>query len=179
MKLLPAATRSYSDQALEQVLVHQATMISKLQKFFNSYLSESSENTATLEHRIQLASAALMIEMSHADGEVTGPEENRIKQLLDARFQLSADEMKALLDLARDKKHEATDYFEFTSLLNTHCTQQQKVSLVEDLWSIAFSDDNLDKFEEHLLRRLAELLHVPHHDFIRTKHNASARSDDR
>lgn len=154
-------------------------MISKLQNFFNSYLSESSENTATLEHRLQLASAALMIEMSHADGEVTGPEEHRIKQLLDARYQLSADEMTALLELARDKKHQATDYFEFTTLLNTHYTQQQKVSLVEDLWSIAFSDEKLDKFEEHLLRRLADLLHVPHQDFIRTKHNVSARSENR
>jgi len=153
-------------------------MINKLQQFFNSYLSETSENTTTLEHRIQLASAALLIEMSHADGEVTDAEENRIRQLLDARFQLSADEITSLLDLAHDKKHEATDYHEFTSLLNTHCTQQQKVRLVQDLWSVAFSDDDLDKFEEHLLRRLADLLHVPHQDFIRTKHKASARSEN-
>ena len=147
-------------------------MINKLQKFFNQYLSEDVKEDIPLERRLQMANAALMVEMLHADEQVTTDEENKIRQLLKRRFHLDESEIESLIDLAHDEKHAATDYYAFTSLINTHYTQQQKIDLVEDLWRLAYSDDSLDKYEEHLVRRLAELLHVPHNDFIRTKHKA-------
>ncbi len=147
-------------------------MLTKLQKFFNQYLAEKAEYETPLEHRLQLASAALMVEMVHVDDEVTQEEEIKIRQLIKQRFELNKTETEALLELAHNEKHEATDYYSFTSLLNTHFTQQKKIKLVEDLWQLAYTDGHLDKYEEHLLRRLADLLHVPHHDFIRTKHKA-------
>lgn len=145
-------------------------MITKLQQFFDKYLVENTAETVPLEHRLQLACAALMVEMVHVDDHFTSDEESRLKHLLEKRFQLETEELASLIDLAHDKKHEATDYHEFTSLLNEHYSQQQKINLIEDLWQLAYADRKLDKFEEHLLRRLADLLHVPHQAFIRTKH---------
>ena len=145
-------------------------MLTKLQKFFDQYLGDNSKKEAPLEHRLQLASAALMVEMIHVDEQITVEEEAKLQQLLRQRFELEDSEIEALIDLAHNEKHEATDYYAFTSLLNEHFTQQQKIILVEDLWQLAYADNQLDKYEEHLLRRLAELLHVPHRDFIRTKH---------
>ncbi len=145
-------------------------MITKLQQFFERYLTDSSEAETPLEHRLQLASAALMVEMLHVDDKVTDQESTKIRQLINERFKLDNVEVEALLELAHDEKHEATDYHAFTSLLNTYYTQQQKIKLVEDLWQLAYADDDLDKYEEHLIRRLADLLHVPHQDFIRAKH---------
>ena len=145
-------------------------MISKLQKFFEQYLSDKAENETPLEHRLQLASAALMVEMLHADEKVTSEEDSKLRELIKQRFELKDTEIEDLIELAHNEKHEATDYFSFTSLLNEHYTQQQKMKLVEDLWQLAYADDQLDKYEEHLIRRLADLLHVPHKDFIRTKH---------
>lgn len=147
-------------------------MITKLQIFFDQYLGEDAKKEAPLEHRLQLASAALMVEMLHVDDQVTAAEEDKLQHILKQRFELSDTEIEALIDLAHNEKHEATDYYAFTSLLNEHYTQQQKIKLVEDLWQLAYADHRLDKYEEHLLRRLAELLHVPHQDFIRTKHKA-------
>jgi uncharacterized tellurite resistance protein B-like protein len=147
-------------------------MLTKLQKFFDQYLSENTEKEVPLEHRLQLASAALMVEMLHVDEQVTAAEETKLQQILKQRFELSNTEIEALIDLAHNEKHEATDYYAFTSLLNEHYTQQQKIKLVEDLWQLAYADHRLNKYEEHLLRRLADLLHVPHQDFIRTKHKA-------
>lgn len=145
-------------------------MLTKLQQFFNQYLSETTETKVPLEHRLQLSSAALMVEILHADDQVTEQEEAKIRQLIKQRFKLSASEIEDLIVLAHNEKHEATDYYAFTSLLNEHYSQQQKIKLVEDLWQLAYADDHLDKYEEHLVRRLADLLHVPHQDFIRTKH---------
>ncbi len=146
-------------------------MLTKLQKFFDQYLSEKTIETP-LEHRLQLASAALMVEMLHVDEQVTAAEEEKLLLILKQRFDLDGTEIDALVDLAHNEKHEATDYYAFTSLINEHYTQQQKTKLVEDLWQLAYADHHLDKYEEHLLRRLADLLHVPHQDFIRTKHKA-------
>ncbi len=145
-------------------------MLTKLQAFFNQYLSEKTENKIPLEHQLQLASAALMVEMIHVDDDVTEDEEKQIRRLIKQRFELSKTEVKDLIRLAHNEKHEATDYYAFTSLLNAHYSQQQKIELVQDLWHLAYADNHLDKYEEHLLRRLADLLHVPHKDFIRTKH---------
>jgi len=145
-------------------------MLTKLQKFFEQYLGKETESTIPLERRLQMASAALMVEMLHVDEQVTAEEDEKLRQLLLQRFHLDASEIESLIDLAHNEKHDATDYYQFTSLLNTHYSQQQKIDLVEDLWKLAYADHQLDKYEEHLLRRLAELLHVPHQDFIRTKH---------
>ncbi len=151
-------------------------MFSKLQQFFDKYLHETAENKAPLQHRLQLAAAALMVEMLYADDQVSEQEETKIRQLISQRFELKSDEIESLIELAHNEKHDATDYFAFTSLLNKHYSQPQKVKLVEDLWTLAYADQQLDKFEEHLLRRLADLLHVPHQDFIRTKHKAQTPS---
>lgn len=154
-------------------------MLSKLQKFFDRYLSESAVTDNSIAHRLQLAAAALLVEMIQVDEKVTTQEKVKIRDLLKARFELDSDEIEALLELAQNEKHEATDYYAFTSLINTHYSQQQKITLVEDLWRLAYADKVLDKYEEHLVRRLAELLHVPHHDFIRSKHKVlKAESQD-
>jgi uncharacterized tellurite resistance protein B-like protein len=145
-------------------------MLTKLQKFFDQYLGKNTEDEIPLQRRLQMATAALMVEMLHVDEQVTSDEEEKLRKLLQQRFNLSGSEIESLIDLANNEKHEATDYYQFTSLLNTHYTQQQKIDLVEDLWQLAYADHELDKYEEHLLRRLSELLHVPHKDFIQTKH---------
>jgi len=144
-------------------------MLNKLQNFFKTYLEESDNNASSVEHRLQLATAALMVEVIHVDNQVTDDEQNIMRQLLEKEFQLNKDEIQDLLNLATEEKRTATDYFEFTSLLNKHYEPQQKVTLIEDLWALAYADQELDKHEEHLIRRLAELLHVPHHAFIKTK----------
>ncbi len=146
-------------------------MLTKLQQFFDQYLSEKVKDSIPLERRLQMATAALMVEMLHVDEKVTNEEDEKLRDILKQRFKLNNTEIEALIDLAHNEKHEATDYYTFTSLINEHYTQQQKIKLVEDLWQLAYADNDLDKYEEHLLRRLSELLHVPHQDFIRTKHN--------
>ena len=147
-------------------------MLSRLHRFFKQYIDTTDHPQATLAHRLQLAHAALMVEIIQVDDAITTEEEEKIRQLLNRKFQLSPTEVESLLELASKKQHEATDYFEFTSLLNQHYSQQQKIALIKDLWSLAYADNEMDKYEEHLVRRLADLLHVPHHEFIKTKYQA-------
>jgi uncharacterized tellurite resistance protein B-like protein len=148
-------------------------MLDRIRQFFELHLDPHAVRSDPAS-MTRLASAALLVELSFADHDVSPTEETALATLLRDRFRLDATELNELLTLAHEQKQSATDYFRFTSLLNRHYTQPQKIALVEDLWRLAFADGRLDKLEEHLVRRLADLLHVAHADFMQAKHRAMA-----
>ena len=74
-----------------------------------------------------------------------------------------------MVELAENQAKEATSLYEFTSLINSDYDYSQKVGLIENMWRIAFSDNNLDKYEDHLIRKISDLIYVSHSDFIRAK----------
>lgn len=153
-------------------------MIIRIKQFFESRLIITQvDQQADIEHRLKLTCAALMLEMIHVDENEHENEVIKMRALLQQQFDLSNDELEELLDMAIDKKHAATDYHQFTSLINEHYSQQQKIQLVEMLWQLAYADNTVDKFEEHLVRKLAELLRVPHKHFIQARHRAEDKQD--
>jgi len=152
-------------------------MIIQIKQFFEARLVVTQTSSKEdIEHKLKLTCAALMIEMIYADEDVHEKEEEKIRDILQNQFNLEGDELEELLSLALEKKHAAIDYHKFTSLINKHYSQEQKIQLVEMLWQIAYADQTVDKFEEHLIRKLAELLHVPHRHFIQAKHKAEEQS---
>lgn len=145
-------------------------MLSKFQQFFQKKLSPSDGQTT--DERINLAAAALLIEVARADLEMDAREQSKITALLQATLQLSEVDIQSLISLAAEESESASSLFEFTTLINEHYSDEQKQVLMEQLWHVAFADDVLDKYEEHLLRRIADLIHLPHRVFIQTKHQA-------
>jgi uncharacterized tellurite resistance protein B-like protein len=106
------------------------------------------------------------------DEHIDAAEVVSVKRLLCEQFDLSATEAEDLYLLAEEEKHSATDYHQFTKLIASHYTQPQKIRLIESLWKVAFSDQVLDRYEEHMVRRIADLIHVSHKDFIQARHRA-------
>lgn len=151
-------------------------MIVKLRRFFEEYMVVDDESVeGNVEHRLQLACAALMIEVLHADHAVEESELDTLHKILQDSFKLNRAETDELVRLARQERTASTDYYQFTSLINQHYTQKQKRELVMRLWQIAYADSTVHKLEEHLVRRLADLLHVPHAAFMQGKHAAAAQ----
>ncbi|MFC1684343.1 TerB family tellurite resistance protein [Pseudomonadota bacterium] len=124
-------------------------------------------------HTLQLATTALLFEMMRMDDEMHAQEHSVIKKSIQEKFELSASETAHLLELAQAEAEGATDYHQFTRLINNGFSMDQKVKVIEYLWQIAYADGDLDKYEEHLVRKIAELLYVPHQAFIATKHKAA------
>jgi uncharacterized tellurite resistance protein B-like protein len=148
-------------------------MILRIKQFFESRLLISETTSQTdIDHKLKLCCAALMLDVMHVDGVTHGNELEKIRHALQQQFGINKNEIEELLAIAHEEKSSAADYYRFTSLINQHYSQEQKIFLVQQLWHIAYADNNLDKFEEHLIRKLAELLHVPHRHFIQTKHRA-------
>ncbi|WP_116364493.1 TerB family tellurite resistance protein [Parahaliea mediterranea] len=127
------------------------------------------ENEAQLQHRLRLAAAALLVETARADFGADAKERSTMANLLQQALGLSPDEVEALLAEAEQQASQATSLYEFTRLVNDHFSPANKQQLIEAMWQVAWADGDLDKYEEALIRQVAELTYVPHGDYIRAK----------
>jgi len=149
-------------------------MLKHIKSFFDQHLVPGADTDDEYsEHVLRLAIAALLLEMTHMDGEVWPEQRTAVEASVHEHFGLSGDEAAELLELAEEERSESTDYYQFTSLINGNYTPGQKVRLVELLWRIAYANESLHLYEEHMVRKIADLLHVPHSAFIAAKLNAS------
>lgn len=150
-------------------------MISAIKKYFDNQIGTGAEHdAATNKHRLQVATAAMLIEMARADFDVHPEETEEVAQAVQTTFGLTPADTEKLIRLAEDEAKQATDYYQFTSLINKGFSQQEKIQVVELMWQVAYADGHMDKYEDHLVRKLASLMHVSHKDFIAAKHRARA-----
>jgi uncharacterized tellurite resistance protein B-like protein len=144
-------------------------MLSALKAFFDQHLASEQKDEAL---RVRLACAALLTEVARLDEGVSEAERARVIDSIQARFALPQAEAAELERLGREEARQATDYFQFTSLINRSFSAAQKIELIEHLWQVAYADARLNKYEEHLVRKVADLLYVSHAHFITAKHRA-------
>ena len=145
-------------------------MIASIKHLFNAFIAPQNERTAAeADKALQIASAALLLEMVRMDKQVTADEQATVTASLQAQFGLDSQEMNALLTLADSEAQQASGYYEFTSLINAECSPEQKIRIIENMWRVAFADGHLDVHEEHLMRKIAALLYIGHADYIAAK----------
>jgi uncharacterized tellurite resistance protein B-like protein len=150
-------------------------MLDSIREFFQTHILSGPEPEALApEARARRAAAALLIEMTHIDDEVSPIERATVTEVLTHSFDLSPDEAAALIDCADAERDGSTDYFQFTSLINGHFDATDKARLIEALWRVAYADDRLCKHEEFLVRKISDLIYVPHAVFIQAKHRVEA-----
>ena len=150
-------------------------MIASIQNFFSQFIepgiatgNANTAGTATL----QIATAALLLEMMRMDSELKDEERQAIMLTLQKQFNLGKDQIDTLIVLAEQEAREATDYYQFTSLINKYCDAGQKIQIIENLWHVAMIDGHLDAHELHLMRKLADLLYIGHADYVAAKQRA-------
>ncbi|MFC3093341.1 TerB family tellurite resistance protein [Alteromonas sediminis] len=138
-----------------------------LKKMLALFEPEAVEQTP--EHSVELATAALLFEVIRADNETTEQERESYKAQLKKHVSLSDDELQTILSEGEKHAHDAVDLVQFTRRLNDVFTQPQKQAVLESLWHIAAADGVIDKHEEHIIRRISDLLHIPHSQYIQIK----------
>ncbi len=159
------------DRIVDSNETAETNMLKQIKLFFDQHIALPDTKQAT-EENLHLACAALYIEMMHMDDTLHADEQEMILKSIQDSFSLSLEEANNLISLATQERKQATDYYQFTSLINKNFTQQQKITVIKNLWQIAYADGVLDKHEEYMVRKMADLLHVAHLDFIKTKHQA-------
>lgn len=131
--------------------------------------TEIKEEQTLSSNDLHLATAALLVEVAVSDLSFEKSERIQLKKLLLTECKLSESDVDTLIDDAENASDKASSLFEFTHIINKHCEYKQKLSLVNNLWKVAYADGELDKHEEHSIRKIADLIHVSHRDFILEK----------
>lgn len=121
------------------------------------------------EQAVRMAACILLLEMEHADFHHDAAERSVIREQLQRRFALDEATADDLLATAEARDREAVSMHRYLSTLNEFLTYQDKLAVLEMLWRVAYADGELHRYEEALLRRMAELLYIQHQDFIRVK----------
>lgn len=143
-------------------------MLKALRDFFDETFGTATPRTDD-PHAIAIATAALLLEVARVDGGIDAQERDAVMAALRAKFGVTDDEAARLSQLAQEEAAQASDYYQFTSLINERFSPEQKARVVEILWQVAYIDRKLDAYEEHFIRKIADLLYVPHAVYIATK----------
>ena len=145
-------------------------MLSALQELFERFTAASpGQEPHEREHALRLAAAVLLVEVMRSEPTFDPAERAAVFAALRSRFVLTEEELGSLVELAEAKVESANDYFQFTSRINDHFGQPEKIALVESMWQVAYADGVLDASENHVIAKVAELLHVTHGEYIGAK----------
>lgn len=142
-------------------------MLAKIKLFFDEQLAPDA--AVDSEHAVQLAACALLFEMVKADFQISASELQTMRSAVKTVFDIDDGTADTLIELAQEETEAATSLYQFTRLINDNYSVKQKQKLVKALWMIAYADGHIDKYEEHYLRKLVDLLYISHSVFIQTK----------
>jgi uncharacterized tellurite resistance protein B-like protein len=142
-------------------------MLTSLKKIFGS----EPVVAGMLETRepLDIATAALLLELARSDFAESAQELEAIRHLLQRRFGLQVQALDELIRAASRRADTAVSLHEFTHRLNRELPESDKLEIVELLWRVSHADGRIDKHEEHLIQRVAGLLHISDRDRVRMK----------
>jgi uncharacterized tellurite resistance protein B-like protein len=146
-------------------------MLNRLNDFLSSLITPTSTGSGP-EHALQLATAVLLIEVMRSDAECTEQEQKAIFEILKEKFHLPDAEVARLSELGCKTASASHDFHQFTSLINRELKLSEKIRIIEYLWQVAYADSQISAHENHLMRKIADLLHIPHRDYITAKMRA-------
>ena len=141
-------------------------LLTKLTALFSGTKATSDE---TPLRALELSCAALMFEVARSDFTIDETERESIRLLLTENFALSEEDVTIVTEDAANNVDAATSLFEFTRTINDLATVDQKRQLLTMMWRVALADDALSRYEEHVIRKVADLLYLPHNDFMLAK----------
>jgi uncharacterized tellurite resistance protein B-like protein len=145
-------------------------MIDLVKVFFSKRShDESSHQGRKRPHDIRIATCALLLEMSHIDGEFSTMERERITSILKRNFDLSDEHAITLLEASNEELKGSVDLWQFTNLINQNYSIEEKIQVVEMVWDVVYADGKLDKHEDYLIHKLATLLRLTHKQLIEAK----------
>lgn len=128
------------------------------------------------ETSLARAAAVVLLDLAAADDRQDEKELAIIHEAISRAFDLEPEVLAELIDEAHALQSEAVSLHDFTHDLRTGLDREARDGLIGSLWQVAYADGRIHRYEEHLIRRLAGLLGVPHAEFIRRKHLAAEQA---
>jgi len=143
-------------------------MLNKITDFFDNLLNVN-DHKENCQLSIEVSCAVLLCEVMRADGIFSKEEQDTLTDILINQFNLTNIEVDTILAQALELSENASDFYQFTSQLNQYYSLTDRIKIVSLLWEVAYADDELASIEEHIIRKIADLLHLRHSEYIATK----------
>ena len=131
-------------------------MLQSLRNIFSSNINQNHEDHSK---DIDIL-AGLMIEAANTDGNVSNDEVDKISVSLINIFKEHPKDVEVAISKALNDKENSNSLHFYTSKLNKSFSHEKKLLLIEVLWEVILSDNEIHDFESNLLRRLAGLLYI-------------------
>ena len=135
-------------------------MFDAIMKFIGELNDSEPRADDFAETDYRLAAAALLVHTAGIDGQVSDAEHVRLHDLIKQRFKLDDKAADKLLARAEEADEKAIDLYQFTTRLNRALDDNQRARIVEMMWQVVFADGKVTEFEDNLIWRAADLLHV-------------------
>jgi len=119
--------------------------------------------------RVQVATCVILLEVAKSDDEFSSIEKATIAAIFKKEFEISAEAIEEMMEIAKRKQEESIDLWEFTHLINENYSIEEKKKIVEVAWRVIYADDRLNSYEDHFVHKLAKLLQLRHSDLIEAK----------
>ena len=142
-------------------------MLGAFKKIFDG--SQKQESSEYRENKLKVATSVLLLEAATADSHFSEEEQQKIIEILKTRFQLNDDSVKELMEESEKERKQSTDLWYFTKIINENLSNDEKYSLMEQVWEVIYSDGTLDKFENYIAHKLLNMLNLDHSKFIDLK----------
>ena len=134
--------------------------------------ASGAHGSTEVSHTLELATAVLLVEVMRNEPGLKEVEKDAVLLALRRKFHLAQDELDRLLEMAHETARTAYDYHSFTNRLNERFTQDQKILVIEAMWQVAYADGHIAAGENHVIAKVAGLLHVTHGEYIAAKMRA-------
>ena len=119
--------------------------------------------------RIQVATCVILLEVAKFDFDFSSIEKETTKAILKHEFDIPEDAISDLMRISEEKREDSVDLWEFTNVINQNFSRDEKMKIIEAAWKIIYADDKLDKYEDHYVHVLADLLRLRHDELIEAK----------
>lgn len=121
------------------------------------------------ELSVPLAIGVLYYEIMRADDIINPKEVEAFEQLISEEFGVDGHALQDVLQKVEQEAKDSVDYMQFTRVIHENCTLVEKKKIVSMLWHLAAADGHIDPHEEHLIRKMSDLMYLSHSDFIQAK----------
>ena len=144
-------------------------MINKIKELITKFGNKEEIEEESDLSKLNNACAALLVEIAFADKEFDETEKTSLKLTLMETYAIEEADIDEIIKDAENTVAESTSLYGYTRIVNDEFEYDDKLSLLKNLWKVAYADGNLDKYEEHLLRKISDLIHISHSDYINIK----------
>ena len=144
-------------------------MIKKLRDLISNFSKKTENEDIQDISDLDNACAALLVEIAFADKDFDESEQDSLKKSLMECYKISEEDINEIIEDAEITVKESTSLYGYTRIVNDKFEYPNKLNLLKNMWKIAYADGSLDKYEEHLIRKTSDLIHISHSDYIKIK----------